>query len=159
MKHLPRILLVGVVALALTGLARAETAGGVSSSRQNIGIANATATASNSTAFYTPGGQGTSTNLNAYSPIGGTFRNLYATLATAPGVGNTTTVTLQTGSAQGSLSDSALTCVIADSARTCSDVTHSVAVAAGTLWALKVTTSASASGTGTVGFGVEFDNP
>lgn len=59
-------------------------------------------------------------------PTGGTIKNLYVKLSTAPGAGTSRTFTLyKNGSA------TALTCTVSDAATTANDTTHSVSVAAG----------------------------
>ena len=66
----------------------------------------------------------------AMFPRNATCINLRAAVVTAPGTGTSWTITLRAGAA-GALSNTALTCTIADTATTCSDVTHSATPTAG----------------------------
>jgi hypothetical protein len=92
----------------------------------------------------------TEANFQVYFPRGGTFANLYARSATAPGTGNAITVTLKTcapsaGTCVGAAQT--LTCTISGAsgagAHNCNDATHSVSVSAGELvdWAITTTGS------------------
>lgn len=67
----------------------------------------------------------------------GTIENLYAELGTAPGSGNTVTITLRVNGA-----DTALTCQIANTNTQATDTSNSVTVAAGDRINYKVVTSA-----------------
>lgn len=94
--------------------------------------------------------------------LAGTFKNLYIVVANAPGVGQTYTFTLYTGTGQGTagLSASALTCQISGgSATTCNDTTHTVAMTVGQVWTLQVVSSGGAASVSGTGFAMEFDNP
>jgi|SRR6185312_1081229 len=71
-----------------------------------------------------------------------TLQNLYANASTAPAGTDTLIFTVQTSTDNGGTwTDSALTCTITGTAKAASDTTHAVAVAAGTLIAIKVVSS------------------
>jgi hypothetical protein len=148
---------------ALSGLASAENIGtSPQTSRQSIGTASTTATTAGTTFYYVQGASGTTNaNANSASPISGTFKNLVLSIASAPGTGNSVTVTLYTGSAQGALAATTLTCTISNSSKECdtSLTGLSTVIPAWSYWAWVITASASATSTGTVALGVEFDNP
>lgn len=125
--------------------------------KQLITVGSPTTTATNTTQYYLPGGVGTSTNNNGFVAAAGIFSLLSCSVATSPGVAATDTCTLYTGATQGSLSASALTCTISGiSQKLCSDSADSVTVAAGTLWAFVITTSTTATATGSVALGAQF---
>jgi hypothetical protein len=82
----------------------------------------------------------------------GIFRNLHIKQNTAPGVGQTTTYTLRVDG-----SDTAVTCQASGAAATtASDVTHSVAIASGQSWSLKIVQSGGAASTIAVA-GIQFE--
>lgn len=77
--------------------------------------------------------------------VGGTVKNLYAELQTAPGaVAQTLLITVRKGSAGGAMADTALTCTITDPAKTANDTTHSFTVVAGDRISVSVVGSATA---------------
>lgn len=73
----------------------------------------------------------------------GVIENLFAEVTTAPGTGETVTITLRLNGA-----DTALTCTISGTGTTASDTTHTVTVAAGDSVCYKTVTSASSAAAG-----------
>ncbi len=76
-------------------------------------------------------------NMETVFPTGGTLRNLYVDLPTAPGVGESRTFTVRKNGAP-----TALTCTIADLATSCSDTVNTVSYTAGDTAVLQHTPSA-----------------
>lgn len=71
-----------------------------------------------------------------------TIQNLYASAQTAPGGTDTAAVTVQSSTDQGAnWTDTTLTCTITGTATNASDTANRVAVAAGTMLAIKVVSS------------------
>jgi hypothetical protein len=70
---------------------------------------------------------------------GGTFTKFYVSLQAAPGAGQSYTFTLRVNG-----SDTDVTCTIADSATSASDLTHTAAITAGQSWSLKSVSSTTA---------------
>lgn len=117
--------------------------------------------ATSSTTCYV-GTQGCSTVASTAGftvPFSGTLKNMTVNGTAAAGAGQSLTITLYVG-AYGSIASTTITCVISGaSATTCSDNTHSVAIAAGQAWAFQlVSTGSITAGIGT-SYGIEFDNP
>ena|SRR6185437_6177270 len=101
-----------------------------------------------------------SVNCSAVVVYGGTLKNFQVATVTSPGAGQTYVYTLEVFSTPGSPSDSALTCTISGaSAKTCSDTTDVVSIAAGQLWSVKLVTSGSAATTGIWAASAELDTP
>lgn len=73
----------------------------------------------------------TEAQVRSYAPYTGTIRNLQVRINAAPGGGHNVVITLRQGVGAGALTDTTLTCTIADPALLCSDLTHSVAVTQG----------------------------
>jgi len=84
------------------------------------------------------------------SPATVTCKNLQVLINTAPGAGTSWTITLRTGAA-GSLSNTALTCTIADTATSCSDTSNSGTWTAGQVATIFFDATGSVAGTGTPG--------
>jgi hypothetical protein len=89
-----------------------------------------------------------------FSPISGTFKNLYVGVSGAAGTGQSWIVTMYINGAT-----TALTCTISgSSATTCSDSADSATITAGENFSIQIVASASASDS-SIYFGYEFDNP
>jgi len=83
----------------------------------------------------------------------GVLRRLYANLLTAPGGTDTVAFTIQKSSDNGATwSDTTLTCTITGTAKGNSDTTHTPAVTAGDLLAVKMVSSAGTAADPSVGF-------
>lgn len=150
---------------ALTGDCT-TSAGAVATSctnRQTIGNATPASLAAGTTTYM-----GICCNFNGSAlenvpvALSGSFKNLYVVVANAPGVGQTYTFTLYTGTGQGTagLAASTLTCQISGgSATTCNDTTHTVSISAGQVWILQVVSSAGAASVSGTGYAMQFNNP
>jgi parallel beta-helix repeat protein len=103
------------------------------------------------TAYFTNSASAVESNITGRAPYAGTFKNLYLDLNTAPGSGQTSTFTLRVNGV-----DTAITCQASGSAVTASDTTHTVSVAAGDKWSIKIVGSATAAAAIAHG-GIEFD--
>lgn len=123
-----------------------------------IANGNSGSVAANTTAWFSNQGNSTSPTQAAILAVGGTLKNMTFTTATAPSTGQSYTATLYTGT-YGSLSASSVTCVIANTATSCTDSTHSVVLTAGQAYNIQLVTSVTAASTGGQGYGLEFDTP
>lgn len=95
------------------------------------------------TLYTAPGGVGTTQNFEGIMALTGTLSNLSVQLATAPGVGQNAVVTLYTGTPK-TMTASTVTCTISDANTSCSDLTHSVSVAARDAYSVQIVWSAGA---------------
>lgn len=96
-------------------------------------------TLASSPAFYGANGVGNGTEANVNAIMfsqPGTISNLYVTLS-AGATATSHTFTVRKGSSYGTLADSVITCVILLGASSGSDLTHSIAVAAGDIITIK----------------------
>ena len=98
------------------------------------------------TYYMVPGYVGLNQNFEALSAFSGTILSLYAKTAVAPGIGNTYVFTVYVGPPISMIATD-ITCTIAGSATTCSDISHTASISAGQAWSLQIVTSASAAGT------------
>ncbi len=97
---------------------------------------------------------GTETNVDVDSPAAATMKNLYVQLASAPGMGNSLTLTMRQNAA-----DTSLTCAVSGaSATVCNDTTHSFNVSQGDLITLKAVTSGVIVGSINLTFTYQFGN-
>ena len=86
---------------------------------------------------------------------GETIRNLWANLATAPGGTDTVVFTVMKSSDNGATwSDTTLTCTITGTAKSASDLTHAVTLAAGDLLCIKAVSNATTAAVATATFDV-----
>lgn len=133
-------------------------------------FASSATVAQNVTNYLVPGttvvqanfNTGASTSAAAIVPYPGTFRNLRVIILGTIAAGQNAAYTLVTATSLGSAPTiTALTCTIPAGASICTppDTTHTVAVAAGTYWALQVVTSATSGATGQTFWSVEYDTP
>lgn len=93
---------------------------------------------------------GTGSPINVWSAAG-TFGGLICTIGTAPGSGNSWVIILRVAG-----SDTAVTCTIADSATSCTDVANSVAVTVGQLVEYSITPVSGPTATGSHRCGLNF---
>jgi hypothetical protein len=137
----------------------ANTAGGIQTeSRQVIAFMfNSTVAASATDYCWNQGCGGT--QLPAIFALSGTLKNFTFSVTTAPGTGQTFTLTVYYGTAAGSLTATSITCQIAGSATTCQDATHTKAVAANSFVTVQIVASSGATSTVGGSLGIEFDNP
>lgn len=137
-----------------------DDAGEGGSSRQMISQSATNVATAGATVFC--GSQGCQASQAAVAmtmPFGGTIKNFFFNVATAPGAAQTYTLTVFTG-IFGSASASAITCPINGAAAvSCSDTTHSVALTAGQVFVVQLVGSAGAAATGGSSWGIEIDNP
>ena len=120
---------------------------GTGSARINVGKLALVATGANHTASFalSMGGiSGATTNVGAIAPFTMTCRNMYVALTTAPGAGNSWTVTNQPNGSNGNL-----TCTISDTATTCSDLTNTDTFTAGQQMRVNFTEGGTATGCAT----------
>lgn len=82
------------------------------------------------------------------APLTGTIGHFHAYVLTAPGTGFSVVFTVRNCPGGTSCADTALTCTIADTATSCGDDTHTVAITAGDLEDVKEAISAGATSTG-----------
>ena len=132
-----------------------------SSIRQVMTAGTNATQATNTTKWYTINGSsstafGGDVNAKQLFPLGGTFKNLFCSVTTAPGTGNTDICTLLV---DGSAPVSGPTCTISNSATSCSDAVDTATIVAGHFADIENVTSASATATGQFYSGIEFDNP
>lgn len=122
------------------------------------GATGGTIAAGTTSAFlYQSVGASSGAGVSGIFPLSGTIKNFYAGVTTAPGAGQTFTMTVLVGTL-GSPSASALTCTMSNTT-TCNDTTHSVTVTAGQAYSFQIVASGSATSTAGVTAAIEFDNP
>lgn len=111
--------------------------------------------AANTTTFLIPGTSGTSSiqDIGQMCPIGETFDFLRVRPQNPPGIGQSITITFNTGPV-GAIAATTLTCTITGTSQTGTDNTHTAAVVGGQLWNVQVTTSAGAAATGVISIGM-----
>lgn len=112
--------------------------------RQNFTTSTSATLATNATNYWPlsgwTGSTNTETQVNQLFSYGGTFRNLYCQLGTAPGTGNTWTVTLRVN---GASPVSGPTLTVSNTATTGNDTTHTATITVGQTADFQYTTSAS----------------
>lgn len=121
--------------------------------RQAFTLNGAGGFAAGATGYMLGAGSATELVVSASVPMAGTLKNLYVSLSAAPGAGQTVIATLRVNGL-----DTGVTCTIADSATSASDLTHTAAITAGQLWSVKTVYSAGAASSVPKG-AIEFDNP
>jgi hypothetical protein len=93
-----------------------------------------------------------STESNVQIPLqAGSISNLQVSVITAPGSGNSWTITVRKAGA-----DTAVTCTISGSATTCSDTSHSVSFTEGQLVSIETTPASTPTGTSLMTYSVLF---
>jgi hypothetical protein len=96
--------------------------------------------------------------VRGYAPFSGLIRNLQVRLSGAPGTNHSLVITLRQGANGNALSDSTLTCTIADPNLNCTDLTHSVTVAQGDYVDWSVTYDSTAATGSRVNITAEYDS-
>lgn len=105
------------------------------------------------TAFVLNIANATEGKASGIASVGGTFRNLFAKVVTAPGGAETYTLTWRVNG-----SDTTITCTITGAATACNDTGHTAAVSASQTFSLKVVGSGAAAATNLI-YGIGHDNP
>jgi hypothetical protein len=94
------------------------------------------------------------TTANQLWALGGTFKNLYASVSAAPGTGNSVIFRLRIN---GATPSGGPTCTVSDSATSCNDLSHTAPVTAGQTCDVQVTTSTTLTGSVRAYSAQEFD--
>jgi hypothetical protein len=153
-------LLMPLAALLLwAAVASAQINGGLAS--KHLVVWGGASIAQNTTTYAVPSGDAAVgiTTAGVPLPFAGTIRNLTVFVTTLPAGGQTFTFTLVYGTTLAGLATTTLTCQItsATTNQFCTDGTHSLAAAAGSLVSIQSVTSATSGATGQLEFLFELD--